>query len=304
MAERTSKRKRRKWGRRHNPDGTMTLIEHLHELRYRLTIAVAALAVGAVLGFLWFNNGPFGMITLGKLLTGPYCALPDSVRLNTGDTCQLLQTRPFEAFMVQIKVGAAAGAVLTSPFWMYQVWAFITPGLYDKERRFASVFVTFASLLFALGAVLAAVVIPKALEFLTSFGGDMFVTALAADEYIQFVLTLLLIFGVSFELPLLVVMLNRAGVVSHKRLTKWRRGIIFSLFVFAALATPGQDPFSMLALALALVILFEISAQIARVHDKRQKARDLAEGWVERWEDEDDRDGDRDRRRVDTADAT
>lgn len=301
MTGEARKARRRKWGRRHNPDGTMTLIEHLHELRYRLTIAAVAVVIGAVLGFIWFEHGFLGIPNLGSLLTQPYCALPPEIRLNTGtEGCQLLQTQPFEAFMIQMKIGMAAGAVAMSPIWLYQLWAFITPGLYTKERRFASVFVFFASILFVLGAVLAAVVIPKALGFLTSFGGGMFVTALTADAYIDFVLTLLLIFGVSFELPLLVVMLNRAGVVTHKKLSGWRRGIIFALFAFAAIATPGQDPFSMLALAIALVILFEIAVQIARVHDKRRKARDLAEGWVDRYDDEDDqRSG-----RRDTADAT
>ncbi len=169
--------------------------------------------------------------------------------------------------------------MLTCPFWLYQIWAFITPGLYDNERKFTRLFVFLASFLFAAGAVLAYYVVPKGLEVLTSFGGDQFVAALAANDYISFVLTMLFIFGISFELPLLITMLNRVGMLPYRNLKKWRRGIIFTLFVFAALATPGTDPIGMLALALAMTILFELATQIARIHDRKADREAVAEGW-------------------------
>ncbi len=256
----------------------MTLRDHLYELRHRLGLALLCLLVGCIGGFLWFQWRIGPVPSLGDLLTGPYCSLPAETRL-TGTDCKLLQTQPFEAFMVQFKVGLAAGAVLTSPFWLYQIWAFITPGLYDNERKFTRIFVFLASILFAAGAVLAYYVVPKGLAVLVSFGGDEFITALAANDYISFVLVMLLIFGVSFELPLLITMLNRIGILPYRNLKKWRRGIIFTLFVFAAIATPGTDPIGMLALAGAMTVLFEVAVQIARIHDRKKDREAIADGW-------------------------
>lgn len=266
---------RNKWGRRHNPDGTMTLIDHLYELRYRLGIGVLAIVVGAVFGFWWFANTLYGLPTLGDIITGPYCGLPDEMRFSPNGDCQLMQTEPFEVFAIRLKVAVAVGALLFSPVWLYQVWAFITPGLYAKERKFASTFVTLASLLFIAGGVLAYFIVPEGLEFMASFGGESFFTALTGGKYINFVLLMLVIFGISFELPLIMVMLNRADVVSYAKLKSWWRGLIFALFVFAAFATPGQDPFSMLVLALSLCLLFGIAMLICRAQD-RAKEKKLA----------------------------
>nr|WP_246331012.1 twin-arginine translocase subunit TatC [Saccharopolyspora hordei] len=272
---------RRRWGRRHNPDGTMTLVDHLYELRYRLGVALAAVVVGAIFGIWWFSNSAFGLPTLSDILIEPYCQLPQTQRLAPNGTCQLLQTEPFEIFMLTLKVGVAVGAVVFSPVWLYQLWAFITPGLYDRERKFAKVFVACASVLFLGGAVLAYYILPVALSFMSGFGGDAFFTALTGGKYISFMLLLLVIFGVSFELPLVLVMLNFAGIVSYQRLKGWWRGIVFALFVFAAIATPGQDPFSMLALAAALCVLFSIAMVICRANDKRRHRKLAAQGLTE-----------------------
>ena len=266
--------------RKVNPDGSMTLMEHLYELRNRLFIALCAIALGGVLGFIWWGVSPFGLPSLGNLLTGPYCALPPTLRLtpNPG-RCQLLQTAPFEVFTLRMQVGMAAGAVVTSPVWIYQIWAFITPGLYAKERKFALIFVGTASVLFAAGAVLAYYVVPTGLSFLANLGDGQFITALTGQAYISFLLTMLAVFGLTFELPLLVVMLNRVGVLPYAKLMKWQRGIVFGLFVLAAVATPGNDPISMLALACALIVLFETSVLIARSHDRAVARRRAQQGW-------------------------
>ena len=258
-------------------DGTMPLMEHLFELRRRLFFAVVGIVSGTVVGFVWFGHGipVIGLPPLSDILTGPYCAVPATHRLTFGAAgeCRLLATGPFSALELQLKSALIAGAVLSSPVWLYQLWSYVTPALYAKERRYAVTFVGSGGFLFAGGAVLAYVVIREGLVVLLGFGGDATIAALSPDSYFSFLIAMLIIFGVSFELPLLLIMLNQIGVVSSAKLRAMRRYSIFAMVVFAGLVVPGNDPVTMGALAAALIVLYELAVQVTRIHDKRAARR-------------------------------
>lgn len=276
---RFARKKRRK---KANPTGDMALIEHLKELRRRVIISVLALVAGTIIGFIWYGWAPPGIQTLGEIMRGPYCSLPQEMRAdfsNDGE-CRLLATSPFEMFLLRMKVGALAGLVISSPVWLYQIWAFITPGLHKGERRSTLTFVSIAVTLFVAGALLAYFIIDIGLEFLLTIGEEAQIAALTGGQYYNFVLALIIIFGVSFELPLIIVMLNLVGLLHYDTIQGKRSYVIVGVFIFAALLTPGGEPFSMIIMAVAVNILVELSFQFVRLNDKRTGYDEIAE-WSE-----------------------
>jgi len=251
----------------------MSLIGHLRELRNRIGIALLFVLIGTAVAFWWYEHG------LGEFIRAPYCNLPNDLRYNDADgKCGLLVTNVFGGALIRLKIAFIAGVVLSAPFWLYQLWAFLTPGLKRNEKRYGVSFVAISSLLFALGAALAYISLAAGLRLLLGLAGDGVVVALTAEEYIGFVISLLVAFGVSFELPLIAVVLNLVGVLSYAALSKSRRWIYFLTIVFAAFITPTQDPFTMLLMAGPMCVLFEIAIQIARVVDKRRARHALADG--------------------------
>jgi sec-independent protein translocase protein TatC len=257
--------------RRSNPEGRMSVLDHLRELRRRIVIILLIIAAGAVVGWLLYNP-------ILDLLKHPYCAVPKEHRFPpNSDNCALIFTAPLDGFTTRLKVSVIGGAILTGPLWLYQVWAFITPGLRKKERKYTLIFIAASTVLFAAGVLLAYVVLAKALPILIGAAGSGAVATLTVNSYLSFVILMLVIFGAAFELPLLIVMANLVGVLPARLLKRFQRGGIFLIFVFAAVATPSTDPFTMCAMAIPMVLLFEGSVLFAVIHDRRKARRKLAE---------------------------
>lgn len=245
--------------------GQMTLIEHLRELRVRLVKCVLAIAVGSVVG--WFLFPP-----VFDIIKEPFLALRADQNLDT----KLTLSGVTDAFFLQLKLSLLIGVVFASPIWLYQVWAFIVPGLHRNERRLTLAFLGSAVPLFLAGVGLAYLVLPKGLNLLLSFTPEGVSNFVQVNIYLSFIIRLTLAFGIAFELPVFIVMLNAAGVVSAATLRRRRSVIVFAVFVFAAVATPTGDPVTMLSLGLPMWALFEIATLIAWFTDRR-RARNSSE---------------------------
>jgi sec-independent protein translocase protein TatC len=251
------------------PEARMSLGEHIRELRSRLLRSALAILVGAIVGFVFFGE-------IWSILREPFCRVHVHDQLSQNGCGSLVFSSVFDPILWHFKVALITGVVLGSPVWLYQIWAFVTPGLRNKERRYAMAFVGTALPLFLAGATLAYFVMSKGLHLLLAFAPKGTIALISIDHYLSYALAMLLMFGAAFDVPLLVVMLNFVGVLSYARLKKSRRLSIFLVFVFAAVATPSGDPFTMLALGVPLLVLLEVATQIARFHDARKIRREAA----------------------------
>ncbi len=235
----------------------MTLVEHLIELRSRLFYASIAVVTGLIAGY-WIADPVF------MFLQQPY------IKLMAGKTAKLQTLGPADSFTIRLQLALWIGLILGAPVWLYQLWAFVAPGLHKHERRWAYVFVGLAAPLFIAGAWLAYVVIDRSLHFLVDAGIGGLQTSFEASRYIDFVTTMLLLFGVAFEFPLLLLMLNFTGVVSGKKLASWWRVVVFICTAFAAVVTPDPGVFGMLILAGCMSFLYFIAVGVALLNDKRK----------------------------------
>lgn len=244
-------------------DGRMALSDHFREFRARLMrcllVLVVAFAVAVVFRYALLDAvyDPF---------TAAQAELPDGATVAT-------TSGPAAGLLLWLTLCGFAAVVGTAPFWLYQVWAFLLPGLYAQERRVSRIFVSVAGPLFIAGVVLGYVTLPKALEVLIGFNPDGVTNLTDFNGYLQFFTRTLFVFGLAFNIPVFVVLLNFAGVVKGQTLAAHRPWIIIGTFVFAAVATPSADPFSMTLMAVPMVLLFGISEVIARLNDRRRARR-------------------------------
>jgi sec-independent protein translocase protein TatC len=247
------------------PDGAMTLFEHLRELRYRLIVSILAILVGMILA--WFFR-----YQLLDILQRPYFQAIEALKVKDPDTQTLLVNINLTSpLALSLKVSALAGLIVTAPFWLYQLWAFVVPGLLAKEKKWALIFIAAATPMFVGGVVVAYVVLPKAIAVLLSFTQAGVSNLQDINAYLSFLLRLMLVFGIGFLIPLIVLMLNIVGVIKAKQMAKYRSLVIFGTFVFGAVATPSTDPFSMLAVAAPMALLFLAAEVIARILDRRKE---------------------------------
>ncbi|HTR95821.1 MAG TPA: twin-arginine translocase subunit TatC [Trebonia sp.] len=245
---------------RANPEGRMSLIDHLRELRNRVVKIAIAVLVGAGVSWGFYNR-------IWAFIQKPYCAAVNGCKVNvTGHS--LVLNGVMDGFYLHLKVAIIAGVIITSPVWLYQLWAFVAPGLYTREKRWTYAFIGTAVPLFGLGCFFAYLAMSRGLEFFIGMSSG-FTILYTADTYIGYWIAMIIGFGLCFEVPLFLVMLNLARVVTHERFRKWRKIIIFLVFVFAGIASPSPDPLTMLMLGGVVVVLVEAAEVFIYLNDRR-----------------------------------
>lgn len=254
-----------------SPDGTMSLYDHLRELRYRVIVSAVAVILTATLAAFFYRY-------ILNLVMWPWnSALADLTQASPDVATQVVNREVSGPFMLALKVTMVAGLLAACPIWLFQLWQFIVPALLEKEKKYARNFMISAIPLFLLGCVVGYFVLPKGISVMLQFTPDGLgiVNQLDLNSFLGLELLLILLFGVSFLLPVVLVMINLAGVVTGEQLGKARMFSVFGCFVFGAVATPSTDPFSMIALALPMAIMYVAAEFICRRNDKR-KAKRLA----------------------------
>jgi sec-independent protein translocase protein TatC len=251
--------------RQQNPEGRMPLMDHIRELRNRVVKMALALGAGMIFGFIFFTP-------VWNVISRPLCSAV--IRGQTGcktlGVNQLALDGPLDPFYLHVKVALIVGVILSSPVWLYQIWAFVAPGLYAREKRWSYLFLGTAVPLFLAGVTLAYWSLGRSMHYLLGLTPGTVANVIQVDQYMSFVMAMLLAFGLAFEVPLLIIMLNLAGILTHERFRKWRRVMIFGVFLIAGMANPSPDPITMLILGGGCALLVEVAEFIVWSNDRRR----------------------------------
>ncbi len=256
---------RRGSARRPDDEGRMTLVEHIRELRSRLLKAVLAIATASVVAYFFYDQ-------LFHLLSDPYNATAQDLRARGVKVELVIVGSVVDPFILQLKVSAYAGLLISSPVWLYQLWAFVTPGLHRQERRWTLGFLAVSVPLFLAGVALCYWALPKGIGILLDFTPQSVSALTNFGDYVNFFLRMMLIFGLGFVLPVFVVILNAVGVLPARTMVRARPWAIVGIWVFAAVATPTGDPFNLSLVAVPMTVLYLVAEVICRVHDRRRAA--------------------------------
>jgi sec-independent protein translocase protein TatC len=241
----------------------MPLLDHLRELRSRVVKSASVIALGSVVGWFFYNE----IITK---LSEPVCDLKTAQEMGTDNCGALYINGVLGPLNLQIKVAILAGVIISAPIWLYQLWAFIAPALHRKEKRNSIFFIVAATPFFAAGAYLGYTILPIAVEVLFGFTPDALNNLVKFDDYLDFVMRAILLFGIAFELPVFLITFNLIGFLSGKAILRPWRGWVFGITLFVAGFTPSADPLSMLALAIPLILLYLFSGVFALLNDRRR----------------------------------
>lgn len=244
--------------------GTMSVADHLRELRARLVRSGLVLVTAFVVSLFFFDP-------LLALVLGPYNQARELVGADVTTTAYVAGAAG--PLLLHLKVCGVAAVIASSPYWLYQLWAFIVPGLLPRERRWSRVFAAIAGPLFLGGVTLGYVVLPKGLGVLIGFTPDGMENLVEFGDYFSFFSRMLLVFGVAVEIPFFLVLLNLAGVITGAQLGRHRSLVFMATIIFSAIATPSTDPFSMMMLAVPMLILLVVAEVVARAVDRRRARR-------------------------------
>ena len=249
-------------------DARMPLLDHLRELRKRVFRAAVAIVLASVLGWIYYNP----IITQLAL---PVCDLKAAQEAGAANCGALYISGVLGPLNLQIKVALLTGVIISAPLWLYQLWAFIAPGLHKKEKRNSIFFIVAATPFFSAGAFLGYSILPAAVKILFGFTPEALNNLVKFDDYLDFVLRIILLFGLAFELPVFLISLNLIGFLRGQTILKPWRIWVFSIVLFVAAFTPTADPLTMGFLAVPLIALYFASGVFALLNDKRRDKKNL-----------------------------